>query len=740
MSLPADRRLWPLAVAFLLITVAVGPAVAADHPDANRDRPAVPASQPVVHQQQATPVNNSTDSTVRHERSDSAAGEGNLTALRRWLAVRIDDALVACAEGVDAGTNETCEAIESEFPSLASRYAAVAEATEETGDDNVSRVLNRTAERQLAYVRAVREYRETLAAYREARRGNDVQRARELAQELSRQGERVVTLGSRLSADYETILANGTLDVAPAGEITEEVTANVSETTEEIRTAEFDPPTLTVSANSSTASFVDPVAISGELRADDGTPLANRTVVVSAANATFETQTDPDGTFEVVYRPTTAPTGPVEVVARYVPGNGSQYTATVARTNVSVESVEGTLRLGADAGASALGFGDDVSVVGSLRVDGRPVAGVPVTVVLDGIPFNATRTNESGGFALSEPLPAAVANGSPTLAVRVVRENRAVTAAPASTTVPVDTTTPALAVRAARLGAETVRLSGRMTVGDTPVTGARLEIRRGTETLATVRSGEAGSFATNVSVPDVPANESVAVTVAYDPPGGNLAPADVTLDVGTAPRSDGLVPDVDTGFSLGPLDDLDPTLLALGALVVLVVLLAVSGLAYESWVEGGLRSVGGWTATLGGDDAQRDGSATSRSERARIDEPPESVRSDAGDLLLDAAEMQLREEGSDAAVVRAYAAARRSLDARFGIDPTLTHWELLTAYRDALDRESGEALERLTAAYERAAFSSAESTTETADEALKQAGVVVGTDVSASARGDGGDD
>ena len=735
-SLRSGRPGLALVVALLLVVTAAAPAgastVAAGADDPDRLRPAG-ADPSTVYQQQTTPTP-ANNSTVRHEDPDESGSEGNLTDLRRWLAGRMDDALVDCAQLVRVESGEACEVLSEEFPSLSSRYSEVARSTENPSDDNVNRVLNRTADRQHEFVRTVREYRATLAAYREARRENDAQRARDLARELSRQADRVVRLGGLLSVHYDVILGNGTMAVSPAKNVTENVTANVSERTEQIRAAEFDPPELTVSSNVSTVSFVDPASVRGRLRADNGTPLANRPVAVSVANRTLRTRTDADGAFEVTYRPTTAPTGPTTVVAQYLPRDGSEHTTTQAETELSVEATEATVEFQL-ASPSPLAFGDEVRVGGTVSVDGTAVSGVPVVVSVGGVEFHETATDESGSFSLSEPLPASVPSGSRTVDVSLAREGRAVTADPASTTVRVEETSPKLSVRAERVDPDTVHLRGLLSAADTPISGAELLIRRGNETVATVRTSDEDVFEADVPLPDVGANESVALTVAYDPPDGNLAPVETRIDVGPAPNAGGPDSNVDTGFDRGPLGRIDPTVLGFGTLAALLLLLVASGVAYRSPRPTGgsgrstrrlLERVG--RALVGRraepDSERGDEPAIPDSARERLNDSPEE--SDAVTVLLEAAESQLRKERADSVVVTAYTAVRRRLDVRFDVDPTLTHWELLALYRDSLDEESRAALERLTEAYEQAVFSSAESTPETANTALESAGVIVG--------------
>lgn len=672
---------------------------------------------------------------------DGSGEAGDLTAVRRWLGDRIGTLLVACARQSRANGNGTCEQLAEEYPSLAGRYAAVAEETADSDDNNVSRVLNRTGENQREFATAVRNYRRALEAYRNADDVSD-ERRRSLARNVSRYGSRVGELGTDLTTSHEVIAENSTIDVGPARDITTDVTTIVNRTTDEVRTREFVPPELTVSATTREVSFADPTVVRGQLRAEDGTPLANRTVEVRTPERTIRTTTDAAGEYTVTYRPTTAPVGAATVEAAYRPRNDSQYLRTTAGTDVTVRATTGAVELNGT--PSGVAYGDDVTVRGSVRANGTGAAGVPVTVTLGGVLLAETTTTDSGAFSASESLPASIPAGSPMLRVAVPQEDRAFAADPAAANVTVTRSTPTLVVNTERLDADTARVFGGMFVGQNPVSDARLTVRRGGETVETVAVSDEGTFETTVSVPDVAANESTALTVAYDPPQGNVEGVELRVGVGSA--STGLVPDV--GFVSGfgnPVDELefesvrsaDPVLLGGGLVAFLVVfVVASSGVLRRVWraVVRGLPAAVG--PLLGGGYAASRPDTVLRPPDGTDDSETDDDAADEAGALLGAATERLSGGRADESIIGAYGAVRRHLDARFGVEPALTHWELLRRYGGSLDAERRDALERLTEAYERAAFSPARSTTETAQDAIDSASVVVGERVEPGSAGD----
>lgn len=678
------------------------------------------------------------NSTASHENPAEVRADGNLTAVRSWLAGRIGSALADCARRTDPAANGSCVALgeASAYPSLTGRYSEVARLTDDPGDDNASRVLNRTADRQFEFVQAVVRYRTTLRTYREARQQGQVRRARALARRVSRQGGDVVTTGERLLVDYRIISGNSSIPVSQARSTVSATLSNTSATTEEIRTTSFNPPRLTLSRNVTRASFDDPAVVRGQLRdADDGSPLSGRPIVVETPEATLRTETDADGAFAVPYRPTSAPVGNATVVVRYQPRDDSEYTPIENRTNVSVRASEATLRLNET--TSTVAFGDELRVRGRLGADGVGAANASIVVSVGDVRLATAETNGTGDFVATGRLPAAVPSGSPRLTVSLAPGDRALRAEPVSRSVEVERTTPRLTIGTERLNADTARVFGGMRVGATPVADASVAIRRNGNPVATVPLSEEGSFERNVSILDVPANETAMLTIVYDPPDGNLEPLELQVQVRSVAEGLPDVPNVEGAVidRLQPLLRLDPVPFAAGGLALLLLFLVASGAAFRSrdgsLFAGVTRPVAGIGALIGSDSGDAEaGGATDvsppESDRVSDGSAADAAVEDDEGTFMEVAQSRFTDGRTDDAVIVAYGAVRRHLQSRIDVDPSLTHWELLAVHRDALDGEGRDALGQLTAAYESAAFSPARSTVETARTSLDSAARILG--------------
>lgn len=673
---------------------------------------------------QLLPGNESTDP---HENPDEAAGRGNLTAAKHWLVDRAGAILVDCARRgtVEPPTNGTCAPITSNdtYRSLVARYAAAANATGSTGDDGTADRLSRAGDRQVEFVRAVVTYRATLAAYRNATGQNRSRRAVALTRRLSVLAARIQTAGSGLQSDYDAVGRAGPASLGPARQIVSNTTQNVSQTTESLRSAEFTTPSLTLSANRTNVSFTEPATLTARLQTRQGDPLADRVVVVATPEGETRLRTDENGTVATRYRPAATPVGNATVAARYLPRDDAVYLPTSTETLVSVRQTRGRLRL--TNVTSTVGFGDPLRVRGVVRANGTPAPGVPLAVRLDGQTLTTATTNETGRLNATTRIPPDAPVTNLTLAVAPTAEGRALTTEPASTTVAVTRTTPRLTVGSERVDADTVRLFGRLSAGGAGVPEARLQFRHQGESVGVVQVGETGAFETNVTVDGVAPDDPTALTVVYAPAGGNLDPLELQVRVRPVPQglpdAGGVRETVTT--LLAPFLGVDPVLLAVGALAGLVVFLVATSAARPG--RGlGLRSL--WP--LGGRDEDESG------ESGADDTSTEAESDAAGDprpSLLDAARARLDDGQPDDAVVVAYGAVREYLArTTASADPSLTHWELLVVARgaDALDDERQAALERLTATYENAAFSSGRNTVEAAREALDSAATITRLD------------
>ncbi|SEP21017.1 hypothetical protein SAMN05216388_104512 [Halorientalis persicus] len=679
--------------------------------------------------------NNSTSiPQVRHEWPPKPSDDQNVSRLRQWLTDRIERTLVECGRRIDSGSTGSCTAVQEVFPALAERYDTIAAETTGTDDDNVTRVLSTTADNQLRFIQLSAEYRETLRAYRDARQQNNQRLSRTLARELSILRNRIGPLGQELAVQYSVIASNSTISVLPLRTNIQSTTQNVSETIADIRTAEFEEVEFQFTTSERRVGFDNPVVLRGRLQTQNGTPLENRTVVINIPNGTVRTATNATGEFAVSYRPTTTPTGNISLTAQYLPRNVSRYVGTEADTHLIVQQATGALR--AETPSSSLRFGEQLQVPVTFQVNGTSAlpVGVPIVVTIGGVQLaEPTPTDENGRVVVAGQVPATVPNGSVSIEARVAQVDRALAAAPVSETISIEESTPEITVRSLRLDEDKARLTGRLSVGSLPVPEARIQVRRDGESLGNIRTGTDGTFAGNISIPGISRSEGTSVRLVYDQPDGNLEPVTLQAPV-PAVSGGGIGPDVNAPFDIGLFDlfsQYDSVTLALGTLAILFILFITAGTAFGFGRPVLINPVG-YIAELVG--VSSNGQSVPDSSKPGVKEdndlPTDWDRemwkqADDGLQLLDTASQWLSTGRVDEAVIAAYSAARVQLDARFGIDTTLTHWELLAGYRDALDDDSRRALEQLTATYEQAAFSPEKSPSKRGEEALDNATVVV---------------
>jgi len=684
--------------------------------------------------QATTPTNDSdgANATVpRHENPETVDDPGDLENLQQWLSGRMGEIHVDCAEQIQAGSDYVCDRLDEDHPDWASRFVDLAGETEDGGDDNASRVVNDTRRQQQEFANRVREFRETREAYREAKAAGEDRRARDLARELRRRAERVNESADRLRRNFDVLAGNSSMTLDPAIDATTEIATNASRTSESVQAAEFEPTNLTLGGDAGSAAFDDPAALSGRLTTAAGEPLVNRTVVVVAPDDRLAMRTDTEGRFAVPYRPTTARTGTVTVTAGYRPSPDSLYAVSNASATVEVRTTTATVE---PAGVpNRTRFGEPVDVRGRVVAGDRPVPGIPVAVSVGGVEVGRVTTDDRGGFAVEDSLPAAVPAGERSLAVTVPLDDRAIEAAPVSASVEVATTQSRVTASATRIGPDAARVSGQLTAAGDGVPEGRLLVRRGEQTVGTARSGADGEFATAVSLSALPANRSAELSVAYAPEGGNLAPNETAVVVppaGSAGDAAGDGAATGDGAGIGGFSALGDAF-GLGELLGVALAVLVVGVAVALAVTDGrgFGSLAGVLGRLPGGSGRPSGDSGSTANGPGGDadpdvDPIEPSGSDPRSPLA-AARERIAEGRPEEAIVVAYGATRQRLATELGRDPSLTHWELFADYADSLDDRRRGALQRLTELYERAAFSPRPGTDDLADDALDSASVVL---------------
>lgn len=690
------------------------------------------------------PSSQTNNSSVRHVDPDAASPNEDTGALRRWLAGRMDKALVDCSQGLEVGDYDACNRTDQQYPEWVEMYAEVTgrsggangSGSAPPGSDTNAQSFENARENQTRLAATVKEFRETEEQYREARRNGNDARARELARKLSRLSKRTENTAAALRRNYRRAAANSSANFSGAIASVNEIDRNVTRTASRVSAQSFVDTTLRVTADGETASFLDPLSVSGLLATENGTALANEPVQLEIGNRTINTTTDPYGGFTVPYRPTWLPLDAEQVTVRYVPANDSALLGSSATVPIDPESVTPTVTLTTRSAAdptgtrTTVGYNDTLTVAGSVRAEGIPAKDVPVVVTIGGEPINATwtgtetirTTNNStvltgsdGRFAFTTRLPAGVSPGERQVRVTIPWRNRSLVGANATAPLTVARTATALDATGEQTAGREIRVTGRLRTPDgTPVRGCEVAIRAGGAVLTRTTTTENGSYSTVALVPRDALDQrgtqlEALVTVTYDGSGTNLDSSRTTLEVPIRGLSVtdrwtvllGTFTDAVTGLSndfRGALDDLARAIATLSPTVIVLVS-AIATLAVSLLVAG-VRPR--WTRrssdpedSANGDGAERD-----------VDSGDEATTTNDTDTPWPFSPADWLFAGQpDEAVETGYAMVRARLGGELGISPSRTHREFYDACRDAAIGDARlAALRALVAAYERAAF------------------------------------
>ncbi|PSQ18678.1 hypothetical protein BRD02_00145 [Halobacteriales archaeon QS_8_69_73] len=672
------------------------------------------------------------DNRTAHQNPENLDDDGDLLAVQMRLADRLTEIHVDCAENLSVGETAVCSRLDGEYPEALERYADVER--ERTGETDTTETFEQARQNQSALANETEAFRETYEEYREAREAGDEERARELARELSLRAERIERLGERLDAAFLALESRTGRDYGEARAATNRTVGTVLETTREVRQAEFEPTELSVAVDAETASFDEPATVTGRLTDANGSALLGREVALRAGNRTAATAiTDGDGRFEATYRPVTATTGPTTVEVVYEPTGGDTYLGTTATAEVTIESTRPSLSVETD--ASSVAFGDPVAAGATATVAGRPVPDAPVVVRLGEERIASGRTGPDGGIELEGPVPATVPDGERELAVRVGAAGTAIEPTVESRSVTVVETEPNLTVEGLLDGDELV-VSGRLTANGRPVRTGVVGVSVDAEARNGAEPDAEGRYETSFPRTIGPAGVW-SVTAEFNGSGTNLASTATVerLRADELERTNGT--DAGVGGPLARLerlgsrveatDDLTPRQLAAlaGGATVAAVVLAAAPLLY--------------TRRRGGEPELRPGNDELTPAFVRAADPEDDGRAtptpEAASGAFDAARARLEAGDPSTAVELGYGVVREELgDAVNPAAQTDTHWEFYRTIADELSDGHAAALERLTDAYERAAFAPDGADRGTARAALQAAAKCL----DATAAADGG--
>lgn len=670
------------------------------------------------------------NNSTRHVDPDTVNEEGDIGEVSVWLERRL---LGRLEENQVRISNDFAENADGLFDeAFERRLGQYVEVAGETDRSEPTEEIQRAQDAQEDLAEQTSTFRELRSEYQAARREGNVARARETARRLQRTAAEIDRTTSRLDAIYSRLSNRTGIDFSRAIEALETVERDTERDVSEINQELFVGTRLTVSTDSETASFLDPIRLEGTLRTTNGTPVGPRTIELQVGSRTVTVETDDTGSFSTAIRPATLRTGEQTVRAEYVPATTGRYLGSNATVSVTVQQTEGTISV--DSVPDGWRFGERVVIAGTVAADDVGAAGVPVVVSIAGVQVASGRTDGDGRFTLDARLPAEIEPGDRAVEIAVPLSERALSVPTESQSVAVETTATQLTVNLSSDG-RTIETIGRLTTPDErPVPNQRIALLVDGDPVTSTTTGDDGRFTTTFRYEDaIENNGSVTVTAVYRGTGTNLerteATAVTTLSVQPSDPdgSDGdevsvvqfQLPGVGTVNIASDPDGSDDD-------EVGVVRFQLSGTGTVS-IEIPLL-IGGVVALLiggGGLLYVRTGGRTTPDSASDTESPGADVTAGAvreGSTrvpMTERARDSLESENLTEAVRIAYAAGRTSMTERHDLDGSGTHWEFFRRCKaTSINEGERDSLKQLTEIYERAAFAPSEVTESTATEAL----------------------
>ncbi|WIV68856.1 hypothetical protein [Natrialbaceae archaeon AArc-T1-2] len=672
-----------------------------------------------------------TNETVRHEHPDEYDEDSDTDGVQSWLSDQLSQQLQESQVALSEGEYDLARShVDEEYRDRLGQYVEVSGETEEetAGDDdrdddaaddddedtvadeeddatedeeddvdpdNPAEAFEDAASEQERLADTLEQYNETKAAYEEAREAGEEERARELARELEELAAEIDGSSRNAITTYRFLENETGTDFSDAVESTEQINNETQTEQQIVREQTFVETALELETAHESGSFLEPVRISGDLQAADGS-VPDGPVRLIVGGEPRDVEIDDEGRFELEYRPVADPLSTDRLPVAYIPERESVYLGSEAETDVSIEQAEPTVTIHDE--PTAVAYGEEVPLTGNLTVEGVPVDDVPLVVTVEGERLGVVRPTD-GEINDSVTVPAAVPDGDSELRVRLPFEDRALANTSTTTPVTVQETETTLTIDETQVNDadnETaddreLQITGTLSTdsGD-GISDQLVQLSIDGTTATIVETDTNGTFSTTVAIPD--GTGDVRVDAVFDGDTTNLA--DATAEE-TVVLSEG-VETGDSSLSNGP------AIAVAGAIIAAT----VAGFWWYRRQSG--------AADIVDSDAGRP-TIASEPDRGMSDADPVNA-------LLQHAQDQLANGNQDDAVRTGYAAVRQRIEARARLSRTLTHWELYREYCEAsADTDETDSLRAVTEAYERAAFGPDSVPADVADDVLARA-------------------
>ncbi|KAA9397846.1 DUF4129 domain-containing protein [Haloarcula sp. CBA1130] len=641
---------------------------------------------PALTRQVETPTD---DNETQQENPDSVSDGEYSDETATWLAQtmggQLENSSIALS---NAQYDRARSVLGDDYDTRLEQYVEVAGDTSSETDDTAAGEFESARENQRNLTDEVQRYRQQYAAYQEARERGDEREARITARAMERTASNISDRSQELTQNFDRIENATSVDLSSGQTEINETTANITATQAAIREEVLVGTTLTVRAIDSTASFSDPGTVSGQIKTENGSVIADEAVELRVGNRTQTVRTNSNGMFETQYRPRSAPLGSQAVPVEYIPATDSVYLSDNATFTIDVQQVRPDVV--SEIAPETVGYGDRLNATASVTVESIGVDGVTVEFAIGDTVVARTATGPDGTVTETLRVPASVNDGERQVVARVPYEDRAIAGVRSETPVVVVETQTALSMSVSRTDNGILASGQLQTAAGDPVADRPVRLQAGASGIQRVETNRNGSFQTVLTEPQT--NDSVTVTATYDEPSSNLGNATATA---TAPaESGGGNPPVGSGenpaagFGNGILGYSWLPVLGGGMALILVVAawLVVPRFRHSQETDS---TAPAETADVSPTDP--DQSATSPETTSTTFEERVETHLDGGNY--------------DAAAMLAYTAVHDELAVENGIHEGATHWELLQrSQKHGVPEERIADIETVVEAFETAAF------------------------------------
>lgn len=631
-----------------------------------------------------------------HTNPNEASEDGDGERVSAWLQDRLSDSLGSSSEQISEGQYEQAREI------LGDDYDDYLEQYGEVSDEGGADEYEEARSNQTELIDATEEYDATYEEYEEAREAGDDQRARELARELESLSDEIDEKSQEADERQETIEEETGTDTSETREAVNEIRTNTESTQQEVRDSEFIPTEITVETDSETASFNDPMTIDGTITTTDGAPVTNEEISLEIGDQTVQTTTDLTGSFTVEYRPTTELLEQTELDIDFTPEAQSEYGGAGTTVPVTIEQSEADIEITET--TESIAFGEELSISGTVGVDGIGAQNVPVAIFADGDRLGQVETDEDGNFGGTTELPADIRAGD--VEIRALASLNEQALVGSETTTPIEVTeTPSTSDVAAEHTDESIYIEGALATEDgTPVAGELVTLEFAGDSV-TVETEEDGSYETLVAIPDE-AGVFVTVDAIYADEGSNIGDSSASTEVQVGEET--LLIQISEFLGIGWLATaLSP--INTNYWLAFAGLLLLSGTGAYFLIGQRRKST---DSSVAGSSASNSGA----SDRAAQEST--ALRT----TLLESARELARTGDTNRAVERAYLAVRQDESGEGRAD---THWEFYRNRQEGFASEQINALRELTQRFEHAAFSTFNVSQNDAEDAIEDAETVI---------------